>query len=128
MAIEIRDGVEGKRCSTCRKWKPLSDFYSDPSHPASQGRRHCRCKDCYKAGRKQQRAALQAEIRRHDVSHFIDEPPSVAERGESVVVPGCPTCRKRINTMPQFLDDLADDVLPGLLDTLSTDVQLKGVR
>lgn len=64
-------------------------------------------------------AALQQEIRRHDFSHFVDEPPSVAQGGKGVVVPGCPACKKRIATMPQFLDHLTDDVLPPLLDRLS---------
>lgn len=62
--------------------------------------------------------ALQVEIRRHDFSHFVDEPPSVAQGGKGVVVPGCPACKKRINTMLQFLDHLANDVLPPLLDRL----------
>jgi hypothetical protein len=66
------------------------------------------------------KAALQQEIRLDDFSHFVDEPPSVAQGGNGVVVSGCPTCRKRINTMPQFLDNIANDVLPGLLDKLST--------
>jgi hypothetical protein len=65
-------------------------------------------------------AALKAEIHRHDFSHFVENPPSVAQGGNGVVVPGCPTCQKRLNTMPQFLDHLCDDVLPGLLDRLST--------
>jgi hypothetical protein len=60
-------------------------------------------------------AALQQEIHRHDFSHFVDQPPSVAQGGRGVVVSGCPLCRKKINTMPQFLDD----VLPPLLDKLS---------
>jgi hypothetical protein len=64
-------------------------------------------------------AAIQAEIHRHDFSHFIDEPPSIAEGGKGVVVPGCPACKKRINTMPQFLDHLANDAMPALLDRLS---------
>lgn len=57
-------------------------------------------------------AVLQQEIRRHDFSHFVDEPPSVAQGGHGVVVSGCPTCRNRINTTPQFPDHLADNVLP----------------
>jgi len=65
--------------------------------------------------------ALQQEIRRHDFSHFVENPPAVAQGGKGVVVPGCPVCKKRINTMPQFLDHLADDVLPPLLDRLSSD-------
>ena len=56
---------------------------------------------------------------RHVFSHFVDEPPSIAQGGKGVVVPGCPTCRKRINTMSQFLDHLAGDAMPALLDRLS---------
>jgi hypothetical protein len=43
-------------------------------------------------------AALKEEIQRHDLAHFVDEPPSVARGGRGVVVPGCPTCKKRIGT------------------------------
>jgi hypothetical protein len=32
----------------------------------------------------------QEEIHKHDFSHFIDEPPSVAQGGKGVVVPGLP--------------------------------------
>ena len=64
-------------------------------------------------------AALKAKIQRHDFSHFVENPPSVVQGGKGVVVPGCPACRKRLNTMPQFLDHLCDDVLPGLLNRLS---------
>jgi hypothetical protein len=39
--------------------------------------------------------ALQQEIRRHDLNYFVHEPPSIAQ---GVVVPGCPACKKRINT------------------------------
>jgi hypothetical protein len=48
-------------------------------------------------------AALRTEIHQHDFSTYVDEPPSVAEGGRGVVVPGCPTCKKRIGTLPQFL-------------------------
>jgi hypothetical protein len=65
-------------------------------------------------------AALQFEIRRHDFSTFIDEPPSVARGGRGVCVPGCPTCRKRFNTMNQFMDHLANDVLPQIINNLSS--------
>ncbi len=47
--------------------------------------------------------ALQQEIRRRDFNYFIDEPPSIAQGGRGVVVPRCPACQKRINTMNQFL-------------------------
>ena len=64
-------------------------------------------------------AAIRAEINRHDFSHFIDEPPAIAEGGKGVVVPGCPACKVRINTRSQFLDHLANDAMPALLDRLS---------
>jgi len=38
--------------------------------------------------------ALQAEIRRHTFDTFVDQPPSIAQGGKGVVVPGCPACRK----------------------------------
>lgn len=62
--------------------------------------------------------ALQREIRRHDLDTFVDEPPSVAQGGRGVVVPGCPACKKRFGTIPQFLDHLTNDVLPALVDKL----------
>jgi hypothetical protein len=64
-------------------------------------------------------AAIQREIQRHDFSHFVENPPSVAEGGKGVVVPGCPSCRKRLNAMSQFLDHLAYDAMPALLEQLS---------
>jgi len=64
-------------------------------------------------------AAIQKEIQRHDFSYFVDEPPSVAQRGKGVVVSGCPACRKRINTMTQFLDHLTNDAMPALIDRLA---------
>jgi hypothetical protein len=68
-------------------------------------------------------AVLQQEIRRHDFSTFVDAPPSVAQGGNGIVVPGCPQCKKRLNTHSQFLDHLANDVLPPLLDRLSSERQ-----
>ena len=62
---------------------------------------------------------LQQEIRRHDFSYFVGQPPSVAQGGRGVIVPGCPTCMKRINTMNQFLDHLAEDVMPALIEKLA---------
>ena len=64
-------------------------------------------------------AAIQKEIQRHDLSYFVDNPPSVAQGGRGVVVAGFPTCKKRINTIPQFLDHLTNDALPPLIDRLS---------
>lgn len=67
--------------------------------------------------------ALQQEIRRHNFNYFVDQPPSIAQGGRGVVVPGCPACEKRINTMSQFLDHLADDVLPALIERLGVDAK-----
>ena len=69
--------------------------------------------------------ALQQEILRHDFDCFVDDPPSVAQGGRGVVVPGCPTCKKRIQTMNQFMHHLADDVMPALIDRLSTGASAK---
>jgi hypothetical protein len=63
--------------------------------------------------------AIQQEIQRHDFSHFVENPPSIAQGGKGVVVPGCPAFKKRINTMSQFLDHLVDDAMPALLNRLS---------
>jgi hypothetical protein len=41
---------------------------------------------------------LQSEIRRHALSTFVDELPTMAQGGRGVVVPGCPACKKRLNT------------------------------
>jgi hypothetical protein len=65
-------------------------------------------------------AAIQKELQRHDLSYFVDEPPSVAQGGRGVVVAGCPKCRKRINTISQFLDHLTNDAMPTLIDRLAT--------
>jgi hypothetical protein len=67
-------------------------------------------------------AAIQKEIHRHDLSFFVDEPPSVAQGGKGVVVSGCPACKKRINTLTQFLDHLANDAMPALIQRLSAKV------
>jgi hypothetical protein len=47
------------------------------------------------------------------------EPPSIAQGGKGVVVPGCPTCRTRINTMNQFLRHLTEDAMHALIEKLS---------
>jgi hypothetical protein len=65
-------------------------------------------------------AAIQKEIHRHDLSYFVDNPPSVAQGGKGVVVSGCPACKKRINTMSQFLDHLTNDAMPALIERLAS--------
>ena len=65
-------------------------------------------------------AAIQQEIQRHDFSHFVENPPTIAEGGKGIVRSGCPACKKPLNSMSQFLDHLAYDAMPVLLDQLST--------
>lgn len=56
-----------------------------------------------------------AELQRHSFDTFVDEPPSIAAGGNGVVAPGCPACKKRLQTMNQFVAHLAEDVLPVIL-------------
>jgi hypothetical protein len=62
-------------------------------------------------------AAIQNEIHQHDFSTFIEE--LASKGGKGVVVPGCPMCKKRLNTVSQFLDRLANDAMPALINRLS---------
>jgi hypothetical protein len=57
-------------------------------------------------------AEVQRELERHNWDTFVDGPPSVAEGGKGVVVPGCVVCKKRINTTNRFLHHLVREVLP----------------
>ena len=59
--------------------------------------------------------ALQMEIQKHDLSAFMDEQ-------DKVVITGCSFCRKHFGTVEQFKWHLTDDVLPPLLDRLSSEV------
>lgn len=52
-------------------------------------------------------AAVQAEFRKHKFDVFVDVPPSVAQGGKGVVVPGCMTCQVRLQTTEQFVQHLA---------------------
>jgi hypothetical protein len=60
-------------------------------------------------------SAVKDEFRKHTWDTFVDEPPSVAQGGTGVVLPGCPKCRKRIQTMGQFIDHLSEHVLARVL-------------
>jgi hypothetical protein len=58
--------------------------------------------------------ALQTEIQKHNLSTFMDEK-------DKVVITGCTFCRKHFGTVEQFKRHITDDVLPPLLDRLSSD-------
>ena len=64
-------------------------------------------------------AAIQKEILRHEFSTFVDEPPVSSKGGKGVVVPGCSICRKRANTISDFLEHIAHDAIPPLIERLS---------
>ena len=59
--------------------------------------------------------SAKSELMRHSWDTFVDNPPSVGAGGIGAVIPGCPACRKRINTNDQYLRHLSDDVLPIIL-------------
>ena len=61
--------------------------------------------------------AAQRELNRHSWGHFVDNPPSIAQGGSGVVVSGCEACGKVIYTRNGFVEHLANDVLPRILET-----------
>lgn len=60
-------------------------------------------------------AAVRREFQKHTWDTFVTEPPSIAQGGRGVVVPGCPHCRVRLQAVGQFVDHLVDDVMPKIL-------------
>jgi hypothetical protein len=52
---------------------------------------------------------------------FVGEPPAVANGGKGVVVAGCATYKKRLQSMNEFLRHLAEDAMPSLLNQLSSE-------
>jgi hypothetical protein len=66
-------------------------------------------------------AAIQREIHNHDLTHFVDDPPSIVQGGRGGVITGCSRCRKQFGTVSEFIDHLTHDVLPPLIDKLSTE-------
>jgi hypothetical protein len=61
-------------------------------------------------------ADAQRELMRHQWDTFVSNPPSIAQGGKGVTVPGCTGCKIKMYTMNQFMHHLAVDVLPGILE------------
>jgi hypothetical protein len=59
--------------------------------------------------------AFQTEIQKHNLSNFMHEK-------HKVVMTGCSYCRKHFRTVEQFKFHTTGDVLPPLLDGLSSEV------
>jgi hypothetical protein len=59
--------------------------------------------------------ALQTEIQNHTLSTYMDEQ-------DKVVITGCSYCRKHFGTVEQCKRHITEDVLPPLLDKLSSGV------
>jgi hypothetical protein len=59
----------------------------------------------------------QQELERHSWGNFTEgDTRTVGQGGKGVIVVGCVACRKRLNTIPQFMKHLSEDVLPSILD------------
>ena len=52
----LQSGIQGKICSGCGEWKPLSEYFKDRTHGPSQGGRHCRYRRCDSAYHEAHRA------------------------------------------------------------------------
>ena len=48
MAIETRNGVDGKVCSICDDWKELDEYYVESAKGSSQGQTQNVCISCAK--------------------------------------------------------------------------------
>jgi hypothetical protein len=58
-----------------------------------------------------------SELERHIWGTFVEGKATVALGGTGVVVSGCEACCKRFGTNSQYLRHLAEDVLPGILES-----------
>jgi hypothetical protein len=59
------------------------------------------------------------ELSNHSMDAFVDNPPSIAQGGHGVVVSGCPGCRKKFQSVNQFVQHLLDDVAPVIADRIT---------
>ncbi len=58
---------------------------------------------------------VKAELTRHSWDTFVEVPPPVVRGAGGVVVQGCPRCREPLNSNHQYMQHLADDVLPPIV-------------
>jgi hypothetical protein len=58
-------------------------------------------------------AAVPRELEKHRWNYFVHNPIAMADGGKGVVVPGCPTCFKRLNTSSRLTDHICRDAVPG---------------
>jgi hypothetical protein len=58
--------------------------------------------------------ALQSEIQKHNLSTYMSAQ-------HKIVQTGCSTCQKHFGTVKQYTRHITEDVLPLLLDKLSTE-------
>jgi primosomal replication protein N len=59
----------------------------------------------------------QRELERHQWGNFSEgDERTIAQGGRGVIVVGCMACKLRLNTIPQFMLHLSEDVLPQILD------------
>ena len=46
MAKDSNNGLNGKVCGKCNKWKPFSQYHNEYNKGKSQGQKQNRCMDC----------------------------------------------------------------------------------
>jgi hypothetical protein len=59
----------------------------------------------------------QQALESHSWGNFTEgDERTIGQGGKGVVVVGCMKCKVRLNTIPQFMQHLSEDVLPDLVD------------
>jgi hypothetical protein len=59
------------------------------------------------------------EMGKHTMDTFVENPPSIAHRGHGVVMSGCPGCRKKFQSVNQFIRHSMADAVPAIADLLT---------
>jgi hypothetical protein len=63
---------------------------------------------------------VRAEFGKHHFDTFVENPPSIAQGGQGVVVPGCVNCKVRLHTVEQFVSHLSERVQEAVRRELDT--------